>query len=145
MNHYWEDKRYGPLRDECGGNRRLASVIAREGLWSLRDFVKKFTAKDMLRLPQFGPGTLSLVKELCTQNGLELRGLLLLGDKRAKTPYHLTAYGDGGLLADRWCTHWAQVGGIIGNLADDADRITVYRGETGEILLHYDKHGVFLR
>lgn len=143
MTAYWQTAKFAELR-RITGSGRLAGTIIREGCSTLQEFCAKYTLTEMLRCPGFGPGSASLMKQLAEQHGLELRGTLVLGRNATDKPYHLTAYGGGGLLSDRWCTHWGQLGGIIGNLADDADRITVYN-RAGEILLHYDKHGVFLR
>lgn len=40
----------------------------------------------------------------------------------------------------RTVTSWAQVGGLIGNMADECDSILVYCGE--DIVLRYDPEGI---
>jgi hypothetical protein len=40
----------------------------------------------------------------------------------------------------RTVTSWAQVGGLIGNMADDCDSILVYCD--GKIVLRYDNDGI---
>jgi len=56
-------------------------------------------------------------------------------------PYRLTTYLDGRLLEEAFYDNWAQIGGKIGNLADDCDVIKVEKQRN--LVLLYNVRGIY--
>ena len=56
-------------------------------------------------------------------------------------PYRLTTYLDGRMLEEVFYDNWAQIGGKIGNIADDCDVIKVEKQRN--LVLLYNVRGIY--